>query len=146
MNIVDAIKTVLNTQYKYEVPEAFKAVADAGYEVYKSDGRWVVRNPATRRTITLNYRGRAVLYTKQADLEKVDIINYLNKPYNTAKEERYYAPSRNKCDEIAWAKHWAHVKEEKIARLEKEMQIAREELVRANVELAKCRIYYGLIK
>ena len=143
----DAIIAVLNATYKYEAPQAFATVKNAGYEIYKNDGKWVVRNPNTYKTVYLSYRGDKVqLYTGRRDIDKVDILAYLNKPYNRDKGAYQYAPSRDKVYDLGWEKHWVQVKENKVAQLEKELAEARKELVNANVELTKRRMRYGLIK
>lgn len=143
----DAIITVLTSQYKYDAPEAFKTVKRAGYDIYKNDGKWVVRNPETHKTVYLSYRrDKLQLFTGRGDIDKVDIIAYLNKPYNRVKETYYYAPSRSKVQDLGWEKHWVQVKEDKVAQLEKQLAEARKQLVDANVELTKRRMRYGLIK
>lgn len=143
----DAIITVLTSQYKYDAPEAFKTVKRAGYEVYKTDHKWVVRNPETYKTVYLSYRGdKLMLFTGRGDIDKVDIIAYLNKPYNRDKEAYPYEPSRTKVRDIWWAKRYVQTSAEEVERLEKQLAKARKAFVENNVELTKRRMRYGLIK
>lgn len=97
----EAIYTVLTTKYKKEAPEAFKRVRDAGYEIYKEDGRFNVRSRETGKVIYISeekqdyrrkkdgswgyitYRniylgyGRYTYYNS-----KMDLVNALDTPEN----------------------------------------------------------------
>lgn len=91
-----AIVKVLSTQYKKDAKEAHKIVEAAGYEIYKSNGCFVIKNPKTNKYIqwTLcrwRYNYKLIITTKDIYFDdwkdlKINFVNYLDKPINRDKE------------------------------------------------------------
>ena len=143
--LAEAIITVLRTAYKKEARDAFKLVEAAGYDVYKSDGHWYVRNTDTWKTVsiqqyryskygdmnTLSLSGYGV-----ADARKVDLIAYLEKPFNPFKYERLYEPSRHKIEELRTLKWWLERQDNEVKELEKKLARAHEEYTRRVKDIA----------
>lgn len=148
----NAILTVLRTQYKYEAPAAFKTVERAGYDVYKYDGVWVIRNKETWKSLKL-YNGRLSLshggVVKAENVEKVDIINYLNKPVNRAWWDILNAgvwgtPTQNKVNKLRWKKIDLAEHEAKLEKLTKQLEEERNAYIKATKELLVFRVQNGL--
>ena len=96
--INEAILKVLSTQYKKDAKEAHKIVEAAGYEIYKSNGCFIIKNPETYKYIQwtecrrkYNYKlittTQDIYFDDWKDL-KINFVNYLNKPINRDKERR----------------------------------------------------------
>ena len=140
------ILVVLRAQYKKDEPAAFIFVEAAGYEIYKYDGQWVVKNRQTWKSVRLDRRGKISTTKAWCDPEKVDIIAYLSKPYNHLKEEREYCPSRRKINDIKWAKSWLDTTEKRMEKLLNELDEARQSYMNATKDLMKEKAKYGLLK
>lgn len=92
----EAILKVLSTQYKKDAKEAHKIVEAAGYEIYKSNGCFTIKNPKTYRYIQWTqcrwrYNYKLITTTKDIYFDnwkelKINFVNYLNKPINRDKE------------------------------------------------------------
>lgn len=118
-----ACNYVMYAKFRKSAPDAFKAVEEAGYEIKKVNGRFVISNPKTCRYISI-IQGRFVdklqLDSKfttqyiridggskeknkaQIMLYLVDYINFLNTPsrnYAVIKRQREEAMTRSKARE-----------------------------------------------
>ena len=154
--IRDAIIAVLNANYKYDAPQAFATVKRAGYDVYKNNGAWVVRDPKTYKVIYFNGAShrRIVVGNRYLDgdrLEKVDIINYLKKPYNRAYWDAitfagWETPTQRKVNDFRWAKRRVAEAEAELDKLAKQIERARENYIKKTEELLKLRAKNGLLK
>ena len=92
----EAILKVLSTQYKKDAKEAHKIVEAAGYEIYKSNGCFTIKNPRTYKYIQWTqcrwkYNYKLITTTKDIYFDdwkdlKINFVNYLNKPINNDKQ------------------------------------------------------------
>lgn len=154
--IRDAIIAVLNATYKYEAPQAFAIVKRAGYDTYKGNGTWVVRDPKTYKTIYFNGTShrRIIVGNRYLDadrLEKVDIINYFKTPYNRAYWDGitfagWTTPTQRKVNDFRWAKERLADKERELEKLARQVEDARKAYIKATEELLKLRAKNGLLK
>lgn len=152
--LTEAMVTVLRATYKRDVKPAFKLVEAAGYEVYKCDGEWYIRNTKTWKCIHIIHRygaryGENTLSLSgysRADLTKVDMIAYLNTPFNRSKYENEYAPSRGKIDRFTFMKYWLEESEKDMRKKERELEEAREYYIRKMKEITVFRAQNGLLK
>ena len=149
----NAIITVITVTYKYEAPAAFDTVKKAGYEIYKNNGVWVVRNRKTYKTVSIiGAYGHGVYIgnrrIKIEDIGKVDIVNYLNTPYNHAYRNAvtWETPTQRKVRELRYAKKNVKYHDDKIAQLLKEIEREREYQKKAVEELTVLRVKNGLRK
>ena len=157
-----AIWTVLRTQYKKEAKEAFDIVKAAGYEYEKLNGAFTVRNPETRKRISLQTGGYSwrdneyvqITYgyymcqvTKFTGVdryknakEKFDYVNCLNTPINdvywTEVKSSTYDSSTAvaKYDRIQSCKRRIKWREEDIEKIQKQLIELQEKLVRLGAE------------
>lgn len=154
--IRDAIIAVLNAYYKYDAPKAFTTVKNAGYEVYKNNGAWVVRNPKTYKVIYFNGAShrRIVVGNKYLDgarLEKVDVIDYLAKPFNHAYWDAitfagWETATQRKVRELRYAKARVESAEKELAKLARQMEEARQRYMNTTRDLLTFRAKNGLLK
>lgn len=154
--IRDAIIAVLNATYKYDAPQAFAIVKRAGYDTYKGNGTWVVRDPKTYKTIYFNGTShrRIVVGNRYLDpdrLEKVDIINYFKKPYNRAYWDGitfagWETETQRKVRNLRYAKARVADKEKELEIVAKHLEEARNAYIKATEELLKLRAKNGLLK
>ena len=150
--IQNAINVVLRVTYKYEAPVAFKIVERAGYETYKSGGQWVVRSLKTYKSVKLGYRNGLNLacgHVKAENADKVDIINYLDKPvnrewYNAINLYTWGTPTQEKMNRLRWKKEAVANREAELEKLAKQLERARKDYVQAEKELLKFRVQNGL--
>ena len=154
--IRDAIIAVLNAYYKYDAPQAFTTVKRAGYNVYKNNGAWVVQDPKTYKVIYFNGTShrRIIVGNRYLDgdrLEKVDIINYLKKPYNHAYWDAitfagWETATQRKVRELRYAKERVENAEKELAKLAKQMEEARQRYMNTTRDLLTFRAKNGLLK
>ena len=98
--INNAIYKVLITQYKQDAKEAHKIVKEVGYEVYKYDGSFGVRNPKSYRSVHIDFskysnRGTLLIGSKRkrfdscVELKPVDFVGQLETT-RTAWQDPYF--------------------------------------------------------
>ena len=155
IELKNAILTVLRVAYKYEAPMAFKTVERAGYDIYKSNGMWTVRSTKTWKSLRLDRCGRLVLQkiVKKENVEKVDLVNYLETPVNRAWFEVinrtdwwWSTPTQDKMKRLINAKDHLKYVEADMNKLAKELERARTRYVEATKDLLKERAKLGLLK
>lgn len=152
------IRLVLE-KYKKDVLDAHKAVEEAGYQITRHNGAFLVKNPKTGRTLD---GGR---YYKW----QFDFVGYLEKPVSNYKEVQRIQNKRiGKAQERSWyiycyrddmKRHDRYIEEWKenikhcLEEIEKYQDyILREKLAKQNAELAleekkkELREKYGLKK
>jgi hypothetical protein len=154
-NLNEAIFKVITTKYKKDAEDAHRIVKAAGYEVYKSDGWYVVRNDKTGKAISSFYhkthhynlsshkwnthrivKERCVRH-KTKDM---NLVAYLNTPWNREwqKVREYHT---YEC-------RWGNPIEDKFrkyfdlkydsTRYEKEVEIIRKQIAEATERLEEC--------
>ena len=164
MTLNEAIYTVLTTKYKKDAKEAFKMVEDAGYEMRKWDGWFIIENIKTKKHLYIDshcynpklkfIRGSRI--DKQINITeswKFDFVNYLNTPYN---EEYYRFPkwkeiNNNRREMLRHAKWVVEFRNEELDKVKAELEDAQRRLVRiaqrqaeAELELKQTRKELGL--
>lgn len=116
----EAILKVLSTQYKKDAKEAHKIVETAGYEIYKSNGCFTIKNPKTYRYIQWTecrwrYNYKLITTTKDIYFDdwkdlKINFVNYLNKPINKDKQyinsEWFYTSKAKEKYELLRSLKW----------------------------------------
>ena len=97
----ESIKSVIAAKYKKDCNEELRIVESYGYEVYKSDGKFVVRNNDTNKCLSGKFQHgyhvwasasrqfghhERVKFNKRnvSRSDNMDVIAYLNTPYNRA--------------------------------------------------------------
>lgn len=163
MTLNKAIETVLRTQFKKQAKEAHKIVEESGYGIVKEGGYFTVYNEKTGRRIHLSDNGyrtyilhgsysnkRKVIKT-ESDYQKFDYTGCLNKPvnkdyYQQINNERRnaYDPDSEAISKLKSAKWSLKYEEDRIARIQKEMEKLQKELISAS--MAKARAMEGLNK
>ena len=140
---------VLRARYKKDAPAAFEAVEAAGFETYKCDGHWGIRNRNTGKSIRMRDNGKVSTNTGYADAEKVDIIAYLETPYSQWRNiwlyGQEYAPTKPKLSELRYAKRCVESCDKEIAQLQKKLDEKIKEREEALKKLMKRRAEYGLL-
>lgn len=162
MTLNEAIMRVITSKFKKDAPEAFKAVSDAGYIMYKVDGHWVVKHPLTERYVTVtggirylgcgvsgyridrgwNYRNSLIIYDGKGDLTtKFDFVGCLMTPYN----REYYrivnnATTRQKYDSLKWAKQTVKYSDERIEEIQTKIDKLTRDLISAVENRAQAKI------
>lgn len=164
-----AMNKVLFTQFKKDAKEAHKIVEDAGYEIYKYDGFFGIRNTKRGKNIRINkalyYRGEVweVLGRELTAEEisnhylKVDIVDYFTKPVNTEwyrLQNPFYnsdRPTISKYNSLEINKEMLVYREREVESLKKNIAELQEKLIEAvekkiasEVELKKTRERLGL--
>ena len=160
----DMIWSVLNAKFKKDAKEAFKAVEDAGYTIYKNgSGYWTVCNKATNRYINLGDRGwkyhtqlviqhgpyvshqhRLTHEECNADSIAFDFVGCLEKPIN----QTWYDLQNKETDwnKLTAVKKWDDIKfqmrmaksyENDIERTKKEIERLQKQLI--SYTETKCR-------
>ena len=145
-----AIETVLTTQFKKDAKEAHKAVTEAGYVIYKWDGSFGVKNPATDREVRISYGSYStkIVYTGNwsgvklgwnSDI-KFDFVGQLEKPINyewIAIRHFEYRPTRVKYEQLRskrrdveyHANEIRLIQEKKIKELQRQMEELQRSLI-----------------
>jgi len=166
MTLNEAIYKVMTTQYKKDAKEEHKMVEAAGYEIYKSDGSFTVRNEETHRELCIDYKGYySVLYTRARSIRfnrydglKFDFVGYLLKPTKDINDfldrDGYYkdrSKALQKYHRLERAKH--HVEYEKnqfeeikrrIASLQNELARTARFVAQAEADVNETRVKIGL--
>ena len=163
MTLNEAIYIMFTTKFKKDAREAFDMIEKAGYEVWKSNGEWEITNPKTSKYIYAtrpywNYKKGWVKILHYGDCatelnDKIDFVNCLNTPINTAKRRHKRYP--NKFQEqrdnlrmvkrnIVWKENAIKDYEAKIIATQKNLMRAVEEKVKVEAELKELRKEYGL--
>ena len=118
--INDYIYRVLTTKYKKDDPEAFKLVENMGYEIYKYDGTFGVKNPETGAHVRISdpyKRYKSLIGIGRAYAKKrTDITTFRNVDFERAlsdpnKEKRN---ARREVETREWNRlNWGNPKTEK---------------------------------
>ena len=140
-----AILQIISYKFKNECPEAHKLVQAAGYEVYKRDGWFVVRNFTTSKRVYRNDFG--LKYSKFSGYDeyidnpdKFDFIGYLEKPFNREfyrqqfdyfqnRATEQYSRLRDKKRQIKWAQRDLDETLEEIEKLQAKVAELQQSLV-----------------
>lgn len=163
-----AIRTVLLTQFKKDAPEAFKIVEAAGYEVYKYNGSFGVKNTITDRHIRIqagrNYGRMTLLYgysearVNNDLLACFDFAGCLNKPMNKTWHEMQHvrawgkaSPTLERYEELKSARWSVNYDAREIAKIQEQIEKLTRDLVRAaqsktrsEEKLQACKAKLGL--
>jgi len=150
MTLNQAIETVLRTQFKKQAKEAHKMVEESGYKIVKEGGYFTVYNEETGRRIHLTgngyrtyishgcYRNQTKIIKTESDYQKFNYTGCLNKPvnkdyYQQISDESYKAYNRDSeaITKLKSAKWHLKYQEDRIARIQKEMEELQEELISA---------------
>jgi hypothetical protein len=168
-----SIREVITNQYKKDCPTAHEIVKDAGYEIYKYEGHYKVKNKETDKVVwfvyTESYYGSDKICCSHRDNvknnDKFDFVNYLNKPFNVAYCQaqrtggwRYQSKSQENyrtlkdarwdvqyhADSIEEIKGKIKKLQEEMSKLENDIAYHAREQVRAEFELERVRKDLGL--
>lgn len=166
MTLNEAIYKVMTTQYKKDAKEEHKMVEAAGYEIYKSDGSFTVRNDETHRELCIDYKGYySVLYTRSRSIRfrkneglKFDFVGYLSKPRHDINDfldkDGYYkdrSKALQKYQMLERAKHHVEYEKNQLEEIKKKIASLQNELVRtakfvvkAEADVNETRVKIGL--
>ena len=144
-----AIFEVISTQFKKDAKDSHRIVEESGYDIYKMDGAFHVRNRETGKSIYARYNDyfTKILiynYNKTASYKigevKFDFVNYLEKPKNTAWNEIRYGTSnrfRSQADALHHAKWDIDYHKERIAKIQGQIKSLQSDLIYQAKEQAK---------
>lgn len=159
-----AIFKVLTTQFKKEMKEAVNTVEEAGYEIYKYNGHFNVRNPKTDKVIYASGNYNLYIATngnaKRKVIDwKIDFVGMLEKPINKEWNERnwmrgigstdYKAKRRRLTDaksSIEWKKRDIERKQAQILKLQEELLRDLKYQAQYEADLANVRKELGLTR
>ena len=149
------IYRVLTSKFKKDAPEAFKAVEDAGYTIYKNGcSTWTIKNPHTKKYVwtskeKYDYRRGTFRYFSYTDKQvvlsnKIDFVDCLktpvNKPWHDIIWRPYHEVSpavRTYENEIRSAKRMAASYREDIEQYKKQIAALQEKMVHAATRAAE---------
>ena len=155
MTLNKAMEMVLRTQFKKQVKEAHKIIEEAGYTINKIQGCYEITNPTTGRFIYIRHNGyrstishgiynsQQRMIKSEADYQKFDYAGCLNKPinkdyYEQIRNEEYSAYHKSEAMQKLKSAKWSlKYEEDRIARIQKEVEKLNQELIRA--AMAKAR-------
>ena len=164
-NLNDAIRVVATTQFKKGAPAMFKMVENAGYEVYKCDGRFTIRNKNTNREIDIKvdypcfyvhfglFGYRTKRFANYQELQKFDFVNALDKPIfdttqyswnNMTKTQRKFFDLNGAKNGVKYAEDDIVRAREALATAQKQLEWAIERKVKATNNLKEVRANLGL--
>lgn len=171
MTINAAIYRVLTTQFKKDIgEEALTMIKEAGYEFFKNNGRFHIKNPATERYVYISegYRGLkintyAVGFSRYYNISyhpekcKFDFAGYLEKPLNSEYYTRYewgnFKPTAEKFRTLSNARNNVDYEQRAIIRVKKQIADLQAQLergirykVKYELELENTRKKLGLIR
>lgn len=128
---------VCTHKYKKECEKAHENVKKAGYTITKYNGRYVVRNEKTNKSVIIKKptpnskmrwieydTGKHIAIYEEGEIPKFDFKNYLDTPKNKEKNIN----ENNKYKEI---KYEIQIAKEGIKRQEKYVEKAKEEINKA---------------
>lgn len=147
MTLNEAIYLVLISKFKKDCPKAFQMVENAGYDVYKSSGVWIIKNPKINKTIRASepsyvwensqryykrffYHGNSHTVLNQ----KIDFVNCLNTPINeyaNYTKDIYFTKYKLQISNIRQYKNMLKWRTKDIEKCKEKVADAQEELIRA---------------
>lgn len=155
MTLNKAMEMVLRTQFKKQVKEAHKIVEEAGYTINKIQGGYQITNPKTGRFIYIRQDGyrKSIIHgyynsqqrriRSEADYQKFDYTGCLNKPinkdyYEQILNEEHTAYHKSEAMQKLKSAKWSlKYEEDRIARIQKDIEKLQQDLIRA--AMAKAR-------
>lgn len=171
MTINEAIYKVLMTQFKKDIgAEALTLIKEAGYEIFKDNGNFNIKNPKTGRYVYIgsnSYNLKVCTYGAgfnryypigyKPENCKFDFAGYLEKPLNTEWYSRYiwanYHPTEDRYRTLYNARNTVRYEIEHIARIKKQISDLQADLERSleykikkEISLKDTRRELGLIK
>jgi len=150
MTINEAIAKVMATRFKKDMGEDLEIVKEAGFQVEKWDGEWMIRNPETNRTVVIKsngYRawieyGSVKTLRKEVNVRKLyetkfDFEGCLRKPLNRdwyyLEDARRYdgrSATKVKYDNLDWKKKTLKWRREDVEKTKKKIEELQRELFR----------------
>ena len=167
MELNEAILNVITTMRKKDmIVGAFDTVKKAGYIVtYRGGGAfWEVEHPKTYKRVYFTpsksyYQNDKIRFSNGHDVKaenanKIDFVNYLNTPINSAFYRRYeYEPTKAKIERLDSARWYIKYHTERIEKIKKELASKLKDLeyhagclANEETELKNIKKEYKLIK
>ena len=138
----EAIWKVIKNKYKKDAKEAHEMVSAFGYDIYKSDGHYTVRNENTHKSIYIywdSYRKYSIQLGGQWKDQlkdkpcKVDFVGCLEKPinkeYRTTNYYPHQSPAVDKYDRIQRMKRDVEWENGQIAEIKKKIESLQDSLI-----------------
>ena len=144
-----AILTVLESKYKKDATAAHKMVKDAGYEIYKNEGHFVVRSPKTYKHIYIYescYHRHDFFHIStgndkdyKGSKDYINFIDYLDTPYNNDKATRYVPKYDAERYQLRNAKWVIELHTKSIEKLKRDLDFATKRIYEANKQIDNIR-------